>query len=165
MANVSWKNRQPASLQQAMEWCISYARVKHNRSVAHIADLMGQSNKWVIYKWLENGRLPAILIRSFESACGVDYLTRYIGHSAHKLLIAIPSGKKATSKDINQMQSTFSETVALLLKFHEGEADCEAVLASIYLLMEQLAWHRGTLEKHRQPDLICESETLPGGQI
>ena len=153
MARNNWKHRQPGTLRQAMEWCLEYARVKHNRSVDHVADLMGQSNKWVLYKWLESGRMPAVLIRPFENACGIDYVTRYIGHSGHKLLIDIPNGKRATGKDINSLQSSFAESVSLLLKFYEGESEADETIAALLTTMEQLAWHRGTIERHKQPEL------------
>lgn len=152
MRAVSWKNRQPASLRQSMEWCIEYGRVRHNRSVDRIADLMGLSNKWVIYKWLENGRLPTVLIRPFENACGIDYVTRYIGHSGHKLLIDIPTGKRASDKDINSLQSAFADSVSLLLQFYEGQADADETLAALTTTMENLAWHQGTVKRHRQPE-------------
>lgn len=153
MAPRSWKSRQPGSLRQAMEWCLDYARVRHNRSVDRVADLMGLGSKWGLYKWLESGKLPAVLIRPFEAACGIDYVTRYIGHSAHKLLIDIPTGKRATGKDINTLQGSFTEAVSLLLKFYDGAAEAEETLAALYTTMEQLAWHQGAVERHRQPEL------------
>lgn len=149
----SWKNRQPGSLRQAMEWALDHARVRHNRSVDRVADRMGLSNKWTLYKWLQNGRLPAVLIRPFEEACGIDYVTRYIGHSAHKLLIAAPTGRKASDRDINQLQASFTESISVLLKFYEGQAESEETLSALYTTMEQLAWHQGTVERQRQPEL------------
>ena len=156
MPRIAWKNRQPASLRQGMEWCLEFAREKHNRSVERVADLMGLNSKWQLYKWMENGRLPSILIRPFEVACGIDFVTKYIGHSAHKLLINIPSGKKATGKDINSLQASFITTVDLLLKFYEGKADTQETLAGIYDSLEELAWHQGMVERHKQPDFDFE---------
>ena len=156
MPRIAWKNRQPASLRQGMEWCLEFAREKHNRSVERVADLMGLNSKWQLYKWMENGRLPSILIRPFEVACGIDFVTKYIGHSAHKLLINIPSGKKATGKDINSLQSSFITTVDLLLKFYESKADTQETLAGIYDSLEELAWHQGMVERHKQPDFDFE---------
>jgi len=141
-----------------MEWCLEYARAKHNRSVDNVADLIGLSNRWVIYKWLENGRLPAVLIRPFENACGMDFVTRYIGHSGHKLLIDIPNGKRATGKDINSLQASFAESVTLLLKFYEGHAESEETISALLTTMEQLAWHRGTIERQQQPELDFSGE-------
>jgi hypothetical protein len=159
MARVSWKNRQPTSLRHGMELCMEYARVKHNRSIDHIADLMGLPNRWVLYKWLENGRLPSILIRPFEAACGCEYVTRYIGHSAHKLLIDIPSGRKATGKSINDLQASFTEAVSLLLKFYEGDSPADETLAALFNTMEELAWHHGSVERHQQPEFELQEDS------
>ena len=153
MAATHWKHRQPGSLRQAMEWCLEHARTRHNRSVDRVADMMGLASKWALYKWMESGRLPAVLIRPFENACGVDYVTRYIGHSAHKLLIDIPSGKRAGDHEINAMQAAFAESVTLLLRFYQGKAEAEETLAGLTSTMEHLAWHRGEVERHQAPEL------------
>lgn len=154
MTTRSWKKRQPASLRQAMELCLEHARARHNRSVDRVADLMGLNSKWALYKWMNSSRMPANLIRPFEQACGVDFVTRYIGHSAHKLLIDIPSGRRAANgKDINALQASFSEAVSQLFQFYEGRADAEETLSALYTTMEQLAWHQGTVERHQQPEL------------
>ena len=156
MTQASWKNRQPSSLRQAMEWCLEHARVRHNRSVDRVADLMGIANKWAIYKWLESGRLPAILIRPFEEACGVDYVTRFVGASAHKLLIDIPTGKRTSETDINSLQGSFTEAVSLLLKFYGGKANADETLSALTTTMSHLAWHRGEVERNRNPELDFE---------
>jgi len=135
-----------------MEWNLEHARAKHQRSVDRVADLMGQPSKWALYKWLESGRMPAILIRPFEQACGIDYVTRYIGHSGHKLLIDIPTGKRASGSDINALQSSFTQAVGLLLEYYDGRAEAEDTLGALYTTMEQLAWHQGEIERHRQPE-------------
>lgn len=153
MTRRSWKHRQPGSLRQAMEWNLEHARVKHQRSVDRVADLMGLPSKWALYKWLESGRMPAILIRPFEQACGIDCVTRYIGHSGHKLLIDIPTGKRASGTDINALQASFADAVGLLLRYYDGQAEAEDTLGALYTTMEQLAWHQGTIERHRQPEL------------
>lgn len=157
MKRVNWKNRSASSLRQAMEYCLEHARVKHNRSVDQVADMMGQPNKWILYKWLENGRLPAVLIRPFETACGIDFVTRYIGHSDHKLLIDIPTGRKATSKDVNTLQASFTDAVGLLLQFYENNQDVDETLSALYQVMEQLAVHQGQVEKYKQPELDLEA--------
>lgn len=153
MAATRWKHRQPGSLRQAMDWCLEHARIRHNRSVERVADMMGLASHWVLYKWLESGRLPAVLIRPFETACGADYVTRYIGHSAHKLLIDIPTGKKAGDREINAMQAAFAESVTLLLQFYQEKATADETLAALTSTMEHLAWHRGEVERRQAPEL------------
>lgn len=156
MTRHSWKNRQPSSLRQAMEWCLEHARAKHNRSVDHVADLMGLPNKWVVYKWLENGRLPALLIRPFETACDIEYVTKYIGHSAHKLVIDMPTGNRVKGRDINDLQASFTTAVGLLIQFYDGESNPDDTLSALVTTMEQLAWHRAEVQRNQQPDLeLC----------
>lgn len=158
MASKRWKNRQPGTLRQAIEWCLEYARQRHNHSVDHVAELMGLPSKWVLYKWLESGRLPAVLIRPFEMACGIDYVTRFIAHSAHKLLIDIPTGKRASTNDINSLQACFTDAMALLLRFYDGRAEIEETLSSLTTTMERLAWHRGEVARHQMPELDFAGE-------
>jgi len=152
MKRRNWKTVQPTSLNHAMELCLQYARERHNLSVDHIADLMGLTSKWMLYKWLENGRLPSILIRPFEAACRINFITQYLAHSDHRLLIDVPSGRKATAKDINSLQIAFSSSVSLLLKFYEGKTEAEETLAKLNQLMESIAWHQGNVERHSQPE-------------
>jgi hypothetical protein len=153
MPSVNWKRVQPTSLSHAMELCIQFAKARHNRSIDLIADLMGLTNKWSIYKWIENGNLPARLIRPFEHACGCDFITRYLAHSAHRLLIDIPTGRKAKPIEIPELYQNFSDAVGVLAKFYEGNTEAEEAIARITGLMEGLAWHRSNVEKHLQPEL------------
>jgi len=156
MTRRNWKRVSPCSLRQAMELCLEFAREKNNHSVDRIADLMGLANKWVLYKWLESGRMPAILIRPFEAACGIDLVTRYIGHSANKMLIEIPTGKRVTASDLNELQASFAGAVSLLVEFYERQKGSDEALAVLTGLLEDVAWHRLNVEKHRQPGLELE---------
>jgi hypothetical protein len=98
MPGRNWKRVAPTTLSNAIELCIEFAKEKHNRSVDRIAELIGLANKYTLYKWIESGKLPAISIRPFEHACGCDFVTRYLAHSAHKLLIDIPSAARPARK-------------------------------------------------------------------
>jgi hypothetical protein len=156
MASRSWKKQQPRSIRHGMELCLEHARVKKNLSVDRVADEMGLPSKWALYKWMENSRMPIILVRPFEKACGADYVTRYIGHSAFKLLIDIPVGKRVTDTDINTLQGSFSEAIGLLLKFYDGKSEVDETLAALSEVMEKLAWHQGNVERYFQPELEFE---------
>lgn len=79
MTSRNWKHP-PQSLQAALEACIDHARSKHRRSIDHIAADMGLPNHWALYKWIESGRLPAVLIRPFELACRCDHVTLSLIH-------------------------------------------------------------------------------------
>ena len=156
MARRNWKSLQPNNLNHAMELCLLHAKERENLSVERVAELMGITNHWALYKWLQNGRMPASLIRAFESVCGVDFVTRYLAHSDHKLLIDIPTGRKATGKDINSLQAGFSSAIGLLLSFYEGKAEADQTLTELTNLMEELGWHRGNVLRFDQPELDLE---------
>ncbi len=156
MNRCNWKHIKPNSLNQAQELCIQYARVRLNRSVDQVADLMGVSNRWNLYKWMQNNRMPISLIRPFEAACGANYVTQYLAYSDHKLLIDIPTGRKATEKEINALQACFSSAMSMLLAFYGGETEADETLAELTRLMEELAWHRANIERYTQPELEFE---------
>lgn len=136
-----------------MELCIEHARQKRNLSVDRIADRMGLTNKWTIYKWLENGRMPAILIPAFEYACGVEYVTTYLATSAHKLLIDIPMGKKPKDTDILSLNSNFNDAVSLLSRFYKGDADIDDTINALTNTIESMAFHRENVMKDQTPEL------------
>lgn len=159
MSRTTLLKRTPVSIPHAIELCLEYARQKHNFSVDRVADGMGLANKWVIYKWMESGRLPALMIRPLELTCGVDFVTRYLSHSAHKLLIDIPSGRRVKAVEINQLQAWFAESVGLLLAFYEGAADQAETMSSLTQLLEGVAWHHKNIEQQTQPQLEFEEKT------
>lgn len=153
MPRTSLLKRQPVSIPHAMELCLEHARQKRNFSVDRVADGMGLANKWVLYKWMESGRIPAVMIRPLEYTCGADFITRYLCHSAHKVLIDIPTGRRVKPNDIQQLQATFAECVGLLLAFYQGTAEQNDTLSSLHQLLEGVAWHHQNVEQHSQPQL------------
>lgn len=158
MNRRNWKRLHPTSLSHAMELCIEFARARHNRSVDRIADLMGQNNKWSIYKWIEGGNIPAKLIRPFEHACGCTFVTQYLAHSAHKLLIDIPPGRATHEGDLIGTHKLFSSAMTLLADFYAGKSDADETRGALTELMEDAAWHRGNVEKHLQPEFDFNEE-------
>lgn len=158
MSRRNWKKVRATSLRQAMQLCLDFARERHNRSVERVADLMGQTNHWVIYKWLENGRLPAVLIRPFEHACGATFVTDYIASSAHKLLVDIPSGKPACDTDVLALQTQFNEAVNLLARFYRGDAEASDTLSALTAAMSEIASHRANVAQALTPELALFEE-------
>lgn len=153
MGMRNWKHLQPHSLRHGMELCLEHGREARRLSVDRVADLMGLANRWTIYKWLENGRLPAVLIRPFEHATGGDYVTRYLATTAQRLLIAIPTGRGASAADLNALQVSFAAAVGLLIRFYEGAADTDATLGALTDALNSLAWHRVNVAKTQAPEL------------
>ena len=127
----NWKRLQPTSLRHALELCKEHARERLNRSVERIADEMGITDHWTVYKWLQTGRIPANLIRPFESACGIDYVTRWIAASAGKMLVDIPTGRRLEGTDVVALHNGFGAALQLL----------------------DVAWHRANVAQFSAPEL------------
>ena len=153
MSRRNWKKVRANSLRHAMELCLEFAREKQNLSVDRVADLMGLPSKWTLYKWLENGRIPAVLIRPFEHACGADYMTLYIAASSNRLVVDIPSGRKATNAEVNELQGSFSDAMGLLIRFYQGHSAAEDTITALNHVMGGIAWHSENVSKSQTPEL------------
>lgn len=158
MIRRNWKRIQPTNLRQALELCKDHARERSNLSVELIADRMGVPDHWTVYKWIQTGRIPANMIRPYEIACGIDFVTRWVAASAGRLLIEVPTGRTATATDLHALQELLNTAVGQLLQFHSGKADAADALAAIQQGMEGLAWHKGNVEKHLQPEFEFTEE-------
>lgn len=158
MSRRNWNRIQPSSLRQALELCKDHARERLNLSVELIADRMGVPDHWTVYKWIQTGRIPANMIRPYEIACGIDFVTRWVAASAGRLLIEVPTGRAVTATDLHSLQELLNTAVGQLLQFHSGKADATAALAAIQQGMEGLAWHKGNVEKHLQPEFEFTKE-------
>lgn len=152
MSRRNWKKLQPTSLREATEWCKDYALSK-NKSVDRIAESMGLADKWSLYKWIDNGRMPAVLIPAYEAACGIDYVTRWFASRDGKLLIDMPTGRSLNSADVSELQGLLHTAVGALLDFYQHKKPAQETLADITNALESLAWHRGNVEQHNQPQL------------
>jgi hypothetical protein len=158
MTRRNWKRVQPASLRDAMDTCLEYAREKHNRSVDNVADLMGLPSKWTLYKWVQEASLPSRLIKNFEHACGIDFVSRWLAVSGGKLVIDIPRGKLASPEDIHTLQEVTHDAIGALIKFYADQADTAETLAAVQTALERLAWHRANVAKCQQPELPFDEE-------
>ncbi len=154
MAKAHWKRKRARSLRHGMELCIAYAKDTHNRSVEIIADMMGEESHWTLYKWMESGRMPAIKIRAFEHACGSDYVTQWLAHSAGYLAVKIPTGRKAAHKELNELAQFTHATLGELLAFYDNHDGADDVKQALTVLIEDLAYQRGNIEKYQQPELL-----------
>lgn len=149
----NWKALRACSLPQAMELCLTYARETHNLGVERIADRMGLASHWVIYKWMEEGGMPARYIRAFEHACGATYVTRYIAASAHMLVIDLPTGRRAQAADIQALQEACTAAVGAVLAFAAGRQQADDTHAALTVALERLAAERAEVERYTTPEL------------
>ena len=148
-----WKNLQPTSLRHATELCKDYAKDCLNLSVERIAERMGLADHWTLYKWISSGRMPVVMIPVYEAACGCNYVTRWLASSAGKLLIDLPSGRNCSAQDMQELQAVLHRTTGALMAFHAGAADAQKTLGALQGGLEALAWHRGNVQQHAQPQL------------
>jgi hypothetical protein len=157
MNKINWRNVRPTNIQDAFQWCIRYAKQKRNISVESIADVMGV-NHWTLYKWIGEADMPAKLIRGFENACGIDYVSRWTVESAGKMVIDIPRGRKCDGLEIHNLQTDYHTAVGLLMSFYTDLTGLDETLASLQNALEQTAWHQGNVKKYRQPELPFDEE-------
>lgn len=153
MRRRNWKHVRPTSLRNALELCKDYALAKQNLSEERIAVIMGLANHWTLYKWLSTGRMPAVMIPTYEAACGCHYVTQWLAASAGKLTIDIPTGKACQACDIQGLQAMLHATTGALMAFYAGQQDADHTLGSIQAAMAGLAWHHGNVQQHDQPQL------------
>lgn len=156
MSRKNWNKVHPTSLQQAMELSITHAREVHNRSVDGIADLMGLSNKWAIYKWIEGGNMPLRSVRAFEHACGCNFISRWLAHSGGNMLVKIPTGRAVSKTELAELHQKFADAFSSLSGFYEGNKEVQQTLDNVMTTLEGLAWHHGNVEQHAQPSLDLE---------
>ena len=153
MTRRNWKTIQPTSLRHAFELCKDHARERLNKSVERIADDMGLADHWVLYKYLQKGSMPANLIRPYELACGIDYVTRWLAGSGGRLLVQIATGRKLVHADIVELHEHFATALKLLTDYYAKPGDPSAALAALTTHMEHVAWHRQNVAQHINPQL------------
>jgi hypothetical protein len=153
MTRRNWKTLQPTSLRHAFELCKDHARDRLNKGVERIADDMGLADHWVLYKYLQKGSMPANLIRPYELACGIDYVTRWLAGSGGRLLVDIATGRKLSHADIVELHKHFATALELLTQFYAKPTDPSATLAALTTHMEHVAWHRQNVAQHINPQL------------
>ncbi len=153
MSKRNWKAAQPSSCCQALEWSLEFAKEKHNLSAERIAERMGQANHWTLYKWVSEGRMPAVLIPAFEHVCGINLVSRWLASTGGKLLVDIPTGRSCTAHDMQELQAVLTTSMGALLAFYNGTSDAPTTLGALQAGLESLAWHRGNVQQPAHPQL------------
>ncbi|MEI7456582.1 MAG: hypothetical protein WCK93_07620 [Nitrosomonadales bacterium] len=157
MMRRNWKRVQPSSLRDALRLCKDHALDKKNYSVERIADLMDVTAD-LLYKWMSNGKMPVSSIPAYEHICGINFVSRWLAASEGYLVIQAPTGRNATPDDMHALQELLNSAAGQLLQFYSGKAEAGVVLAAIQQGMEGLAWHKGNVQKHLQPEFEFTEE-------
>lgn len=152
-----WKRYQPTDLRSAMDACLEYAREAHNLSVDHVAERMGLGTKWTLYKLVGELKMTAAQIRSFEHACGINLVTRYLASSAGLLAIDMPTGRKPGTEDLSHLQQVLLDATQALVQFYAAHAEADAVIAKVTAGLAELAWQRENVSRSAQPQLDFNS--------
>ena len=150
-----WKRYQPTSCRDALHQCKAYAQEARNLSVERIADQMGLPDHWALYKWIESGRFPFVLIPAYESACGINLPSRWLAATQRRLLVDMPVGRAATEDDLVQLGTGFQQAVQLLSDFYKsnGAADPAPVLDALRSHLESVAHHHFNVSGFSEPEL------------
>jgi hypothetical protein len=152
----NWKRIQPTSLRHALELCKEHARERHNLSIEGIAVRMGVTDHWTIYKWIQNGRIPANMLHPYEVACGINFVTRFMAASDNKLLIDMPTGRALAAADLVELHSGFGVAMQLLIDFYAGKADAGTTTEALMRHLNQVAFHHANETKHATPEFEFE---------
>jgi len=150
MSRRNWKHVRATSLIEALRLCKEFAQERANLSVERIADRMGVTHD-SLYKWLGTGRMPAILLPTYELACGCNLASAWIAASTGKLVIDMPKGRSTTQVDVLEMGADYAKAAQLLANFYAGNADREVTLAALAGHMQQVAWHHANVAQHATP--------------
>jgi hypothetical protein len=152
MRKRSWKSVRPGSLHEAMELSVEFA-AEHRRPIKVLADLMGVDNK-TLYRWLGDTSMPINKIRQFESFCGIALISDYLCLAqGDKVVIAIPSGKKADVAELAELQGTFADAMALLVRFYKDGRDVDSTVQALTTTLGQIAFQRSNVMKVGSPEL------------
>lgn len=146
-----WKSVHASSLSEAMELCIEYS-IEHRRPIKVLADLMGVEQK-TLYRWLADTSMPLNRIRQFETFCGIAFISEYLC-LAHgdKVVVSIPSGKKADVTDLACIQANFSEAITLLARFYQNSGDVDITVNALTRTLSELVYQRSNVLKVAQPE-------------
>lgn len=145
-------NRVPTSLVSAIEQDkVSGIRIRQ-MSVERHAELQAVSTSR-LYKWMEDGDLPANRLAGWFHNTGGKAVIRYLCAQAGGLFVPMPTGRRPTAEEIAELQHVLADTGAALLRFYAGRADQAETLGAVQQALELLAWHRGSVEKTDQPEL------------
>lgn len=150
-----WKRYQPTSCRDALEKCKEHAREARNLSIERIAAEMGLADHWNLYKWIESGRFPLVLIPTYQTVCGINLVTRWQATHERRLLVDMPVGRAGTQEDLVQMGSGFQVAVALLHDFYKsnGALPAQPVLEALRSHLESVAHHHFNVSGFSEPEL------------
>jgi hypothetical protein len=98
-------------------------------------------------------RDACLALLQFSQFCGSANVIEYLAIACGKLVVSIPTGKKAKASDLGEMQANFGKAVMLLEQFYQGQSDLPETLGVLNEVLSQVAYHRENVIKTGQPEL------------
>ncbi len=142
----------PSSLDDAIQCQLATAE-KLGLVPKRMADLMGVDVK-TYYRWMADSSMPLNRLRQFETFCQASHISEYLC-TAHggRVVITIPTGKKAKASDLGEMQANFGRVVMLLEQFYRDQSDLTETIEALTCALSQVAYHRENVIKNGNPEL------------
>ena len=156
----NWKRFRPNSLTEALRGCKDYAlATKRQMSVARIAELMGGVTEESLYGWLAKGRMPAVLIPTFEMVCGAHFVSDWLAASAGRMVIPMPKGHKVSEAELLQINADCTAAMSQLAAFYAdpSKVDTAELLELLQRHLEQVAFQHHNVGQYIAPQLEFEA--------
>jgi len=155
MAARNWKRFRANNLRDAMRACKDFALEKRQLSVPRIAELMGDVTEETLYGWLSKGRMPAVLIPTFEMVCGAYFVSEWLAASSGRMVIAMPKGHKASQAELMQITTDCSNAMTQLAAFYADptKVDTAALIELLQRHLEQVAFQHHNVGQFIAPEL------------
>lgn len=142
----------PTSLDEAIERQLD-AAAKLGLVPKKMADLMGVEVK-TYYRWLAESSMPLNRVRQFEAFCKASHISEYLCTAqGYKVVIAIPSGKKAAVIELSEVQANAADAMALLARFYQDKVGLDETVSALSRVLSQVAYHRENVLKAGEPEL------------
>lgn len=146
------KKRLPGSLDEAIETNFEAAE-RNRRPMKVMADLMGVDLK-TLYRWRAESSMPLNRIRQWEAFCGASHVSEYLRMApGNRVVIDIPSGKKAGVPELADTQANAAQAMSLLAHFYGGNGSVDETVAAMNLTLSEFAYHRENVRKTGEPEL------------
>lgn len=104
---------------------------------------------------LATGRIPGILIPTFEMACGAHFISDWLATSAGRMVIPMPTGRKATEAELLQISEDCAASMRKLAAFYAdpSKADTTELMELLQRHLEQVAFHHHNVGRYQTPEL------------
>lgn len=151
MRKLPWKSIRPNSLDEAFQLSMDFA-TKRRRPTKVMSTLMGVELK-TMYRWQAETSMPMNRIVQFEEFCGVAYVSEFLSTAAGRIVIDIPTGRKARPIDLAGLHAVFAEAITLLSQHYQNGNAADETAAALTNLLSHAAYHRQNVIKSAAPEL------------